>query len=137
MSAARDWTTFEPNQTVKTVAIIGASSNRAKYGNKAVRTFLRQGYKVYPVNPKETQIEGQPVFRSIKDVPVRPNRISMYVPPEIVLQLLPDIAEKGCDEFWLNPGSESDEIVAQAEHLGLKVVQACSIVGVLTEPKVR
>ena len=47
----------------KTIAIIGASADRAKFGNKAVRAFLQQGYTVYPVNPKETRIEGLPFAR--------------------------------------------------------------------------
>lgn len=119
---------------MKTVAIIGASNDRNKYGNKAVRAFLHQGYTVYPVNPKESQIEGLPAFRSISEVPARPQRISVYVPPPILLKLLPDIAARGCDELWLNPGTESDEVLAEAERLSLNVVQACSIVGVGVSP---
>ena len=118
----------------KTVAVIGASNDRTKYGNKAVRAFLQQGYTVYPVNPKETEIEGIAVFKSIQDVPVRPQRISVYVPPQVLLKLLPDIAAKGCDELWLNPGTESDEVLAQVERLGLNTMQACSILGVGVSP---
>lgn len=119
---------------MKTVAIIGASNDRAKYGNKAVRAYQQQGYTVYPVNPKEQVVEGLPAFKSIADVPVRPERISVYVPPAVLLKLLPDIAAKGCDELWLNPGSESDAVLAAAERLGLKVIQACSILGVGMSP---
>ncbi len=116
------------------MAIIGASVDRAKYGNKAVRAFVQQGYTVYPVNPKEAAIEGLPAFPSIRDVPVRPQMISVYLPPPVLLKVLPDIAAKGCDELWLNPGTESDEVLAEAERLGLNVVQACSILGVGMEP---
>src|SRR6266404_2905243 len=119
---------------MKTIAIIGASNDRAKFGNKAVRAFQQQGYTVYPVNPKETTIEGLAAFRSIRDVPVRPEMISVYVPPPILLKLLPDIAARGCNELWLNPGTESDEVLAEAERLGLNVIQACSIVGVGLTP---
>ncbi|HTL58028.1 MAG TPA: CoA-binding protein [Candidatus Limnocylindrales bacterium] len=117
-----------------TVAVIGASNNRAKFGNKAVRAYLQQGYTVYPVNPKESDVEGLPCFKSIKDVPVRPQRVSVYVPPQIVLKLLPEIATKGCDELWLNPGTESDEVLTEAERLGLNTVQACSIVDIGVSP---
>jgi hypothetical protein len=120
---------------MKTIAIIGASSDRAKYGNKAVRAFREQGYAVYPVNIRETEIEGLPAFKSIGEVPVRPQMISVYLPPEILLKILPDIAARGCDELWLNPGTESDEILAEAEKLGLKVIQACSILGVGVSPE--
>src|SRR5262245_9978239 len=119
---------------MKSVAIIGASNDRNKYGNKAVRAFLQQGYKVYPVNLKETEIEGLPVFRTIGDVPERPDRVSVYVPPAVLLGFLPEIAAKGCDELWLNPGAESNEVIAEAERLGLNVIQACSIVGVGVSP---
>ena len=120
--------------TMKTIAIIGASADRAKFGNKAVRAFLKQGFTVYPVNPKETGIEGLPAFKSIGDVPVRPNLISVYLPPPVLLKVLPDIAARGCDELWLNPGTESDEVLRAAEQLGLNVVQACSIVGIGMSP---
>jgi predicted CoA-binding protein len=119
---------------MKSVAVLGASANRAKFGNKAVRAFLQQGFKVYPVNPRETLIEGVPCYKTIADVPERPERISVYVPPTVLLGLLPAIAAKGCDELWLNPGAESEEVLAKAEELGLNVIQACSIVAVGISP---
>ena len=122
------------NPRTQTVAVIGASNDRAKFGNKAVRAFRQQGYTVYPVNLKETEIEGLPAYQSILDLPVRPEMISVYVPPQVLLKILPDIAAKGCDELWLNPGAESDEVLAEAGRLGLKVVQACSILGVGLSP---
>lgn len=109
---------------------MGASNNRAKYGNKAVRAHLQQGFTVFPVNPKETQIEGLAAFKTISEIPVRPDRVSIYLPPPLLLKLLPDIAAKGCDELWLNPGTESDAVLAEASRLGLNVVQACSIVAI-------
>ena len=120
---------------MKTIAIIGASADRAKFGNKAVRAFLRQGYTVYPVNPKEAEIEGLPAFKSIGEVPVRPNLVSVYLPPPVLLKVLPAIAAKGCDELWLNRGTESGEVLALAERLKLNVIQACSIVGVGLSPE--
>src|SRR5207249_7767641 len=75
---------------MKTVAVIGASNNRAKFGNKAVRAFRQQGYRVYPVNPNATEIEGLSVYQSIRDVPVRPQRVTVYLPPPVLLKILPD-----------------------------------------------
>ena len=115
---------------MNTVAIIGASNDHRKFGNKAVRAFLQQGYEVFPVNPREQTIEGLKVFKTISEVPVRPEKISVYLPPGVLLGVLPEIAAKGCDEFWLNPGTESEAVLAECERLGLNVVQACSIVGV-------
>ncbi len=119
---------------MKTVAILGASSDRKKFGNKAVRAFVLKSHRVYPVNPKDSTVEGLPAYASILDVPVRPQMVSVYLPPPVVLKVLPDIAKRGCDELWLNPGTESDEVLAEAERLGLKVVQACSIVAIGVSP---
>jgi predicted CoA-binding protein len=119
---------------MRTVAILGASANRNKYGNKAVRAFQQQGYAVYPINPSEPQIEGVPAFRSIAEVPVPLDMVSVYLPPERLRPLLPEIARKGCHELWLNPGTESPGVLADAERLGLNAIQACSIVGIGLNP---
>lgn len=118
-----------------TVAILGASTDRAKFGNKSVRAHLQQGYDVYPINPKGGEIEGQKVYARLADVPVeRFDRVSVYLPPPLGLRLLDEIAAKGCDELWLNPGSESAELVQRAHALGLNVIQACSIVALGVSP---
>jgi len=117
-----------------TVAIIGASRDRNKFGNKAVRAFQQQGFEVFPVNPKEKSIEGLRAYRTITEIPVRPHKVSVYLPPSKLMEVLPQIAAKGCEELWLNPGTESAEVLAEAERLNLNVVQACSIVGVGMSP---
>ena len=119
---------------MKTVAIIGASKDRAKFGNKAVRAFQQEGYTVYPVNPNETEVEGLKAYPTISDVPVRPFMVSVYVQPNVLVKLLPAIAARGCDELWLNPGTESAEVLAEAERLGLNAIQACSIVAIGVSP---
>jgi len=117
------------------VAILGASTDRSKFGNKSVRAHLRQGYDVYPVNPKGGEIEGLTVYRTLADVPVeRLSRISVYLPPAVTLLALDDIAAKGCDELWINPGAESDEVLAKARELGLEPITACSIVDLGVSP---
>ena len=120
---------------MKIVAVIGASTDRNKFGNKAVRAYAQQGFTVWPVNPKEPVVEGLSAFASIADVPGRPNLVSVYLPPPVTLKVLPAIAAKGCDELWLNPGTESDAVLAEAERLGLNVIQACSIVSVGVSPE--
>jgi predicted CoA-binding protein len=116
------------------VAVIGASNDRNKYGNKAVRAYRQRGFTVYPVNPHEPEVEGLTAYKSITEVPQRPDLISVYVRPQLLLKLLPDIAARGCDELWLNPGTESEEILAEAARLKLKVIQACSILSVGVSP---
>jgi len=119
---------------MKTVAVIGASNNRSKYGNKAVRAFQQTGYKVFPVHPALTEVEGLPCYKTILDLPERPNLVSVYVGPERLLKILPEIAEKGCDELWLNPGTMSEPVLKKAKELGLKAVQTCSILAVGISP---
>ena len=120
-----------------TVAILGASTDRSKFGNKSVRAHQQQGYTVYPVNPKADLIEGLKSFKSLAEVPAgKLDRISVYLPPGIGLAVLPEIAARGCGELWLNPGSDSPELVAAAEALGLTVIQACSIVDVGHHPAI-
>jgi predicted CoA-binding protein len=117
------------------VAILGASADRSKFGNKSIRAHQQQGFTVYPVNPKGGQIEGLTVYKSLGDVPPgKLDRISVYLPPPILLQVLPEIAARGADEVWLNPGSDSDEAVDAARNLGLNVIQACSIVDLGVSP---
>jgi predicted CoA-binding protein len=118
----------------KTVAIIGASTDRRKYGNKAVRAFARQGYRVVAIHPRAAAIEGAPAYRSILDVPIPVDMASFYVPPAVGLRVIEEVAQKGVPEVWLNPGAESPELVARARALGLEPVLACSIVGIGDSP---
>ena len=119
---------------MKTVAVIGASNDRTKYANKAVRAFRSAGYEVFPVHPAHAKVEGLPCYKTIGDVPQRPNIVSVYVGPERLLQLLPQIAAKGCEELWLNPGTESDAVLREARRLELNPVQTCSIIAVGSSP---
>jgi predicted CoA-binding protein len=118
-----------------TVAVVGASANPRKFGNKAVRAFRNAGYDVYPVNLKGGEIEGLTTYASLAEIPAdRLDSVTIYVPPETVLEVLDQVAAKDVGEVWLNPGTATREVVAKAESLGLNVIQACSILGVGERP---
>jgi predicted CoA-binding protein len=102
-----------------TVAIIGASNNRRKYGNKAVRAFAARGYTVYA---------------SVRDVAGDIGMATFYVPPEVGLRVIDEIAARGIAEVWLNPGSESEALVTRSRALGIEPILACSIVGIGMSP---
>lgn len=118
----------------KTVAVIGASTDPSKFGNKSVRAHLAQGWDVYPVNPKGGTIEDLPVYKSLKDIPVKIDRVSIYLAPQHGIKLLPEIAAAGPSEFFVNPGAEGDELLNEARRLGLEPIVACSIVDLGVSP---
>ena len=118
----------------KAIAIVGASTDKTKFGNKAVRAYVEVGYDVYPVNPKEDMIEGLRVYRSLLDIPVKLDMVSLYVPPAVGMKVLDEVAKKGCGELWLNPGTESDELIEKATELKLNTICACSIVAIGVYP---
>jgi predicted CoA-binding protein len=121
---------------IKTVAVIGASSDRTKYGNKAVRAYLGLGFTVYPVNPKVETVEGLKAYRSILEIEEEVDRATLYVPPKVGLKIVEEIAQKGVKELYINPGAESDELVEKARKLGLDPILACSILAVGLNPVV-
>jgi predicted CoA-binding protein len=118
----------------KVVAVIGASSNRAKFGNKALRAFQAEGYKVFAVNPNEAEVEGMKTYASVLDVPDAIDMATVYVPPEVGITLLPQFEQKQIPEIWVNPGAESDELLDEAKKRKLNVIAACSIIGIGRSP---
>jgi predicted CoA-binding protein len=118
----------------KVVAVIGASSNRNKFGNRAVRAFQQQGYTVVPINPHEAEVEGLKSYASVMDVPGPIDMASIYLPPEIGEQVIDEIARKGIPEVWLNPGAESDALIARARALHIQPIVACSIMAIGENP---
>jgi predicted CoA-binding protein len=119
---------------MKTVAVIGASSNRGKFGNKALRAFEHQGYQVIPINPTETEIEGHKAYPSVLDVPGDIDLATVYVPGHIGVAVMDDLAKKGIAEVWLNPGADDRQVVERARALGLNAIVACSIMGIGESP---
>jgi len=93
-----------------------------------------QGYTVIPINPHETEVEGLKAYASVLDVPGPIDMASFYVPPEIGEQIIGDVVRKQIPEVWLNPGADSDELVARARGLGIKPIVACSIVAIGRNP---
>src|SRR5262249_60641594 len=88
----------------KTVAVVGASGDRAKYGNKAVRAFRDAGWTVFPIHPSLQQVEGMATYPSLEALPVaRLDRVSFYGPPHIALGVLDEVARKQGADLRLKP----------------------------------
>ncbi len=103
-------------------AVVGASSNRAKYGNKVLRAYQQQGQEVYPINPRADSIEGLKAYASLGRVPVQVRGVSIITPPAITERVVEEIAAAGAEFVWMQPGAESPEAVRKAEALGLRVI---------------
>src|SRR3989344_52324 len=112
---------------MKSIAIIGASANHEKFGNKCVRAYKKLGWQVFPINPKEKGIEGFTSFQSIKDLPQKPDRVSIYLPPQVSLSIIPDLVAANIGQVILNPGAQSGELVAALKNSGIKSKLVCSI----------
>ena len=119
---------------MKTVAILGASADRSKYSNKSIRAHLRAGWRVFPVNPKGGEIEGLAAYARLTDIREKVDRVSLYLPPAVGASVLADVAAVKPEEFFVNPGAESEELIEEARRLGLAPILACSIVDVGASP---
>lgn len=119
---------------MKTVAVIGASSDRSKFGNKALRAFRTQGYKVIPINPTETEVEGEKAYVSVLDYDGPIDEATFYVNPRVGEKVLDDVAAKQIATVWLNPGADGENVVARAKALGLNAIRACSIIAIGDSP---
>ena len=118
-----------------TVAVVGASRDRSKFGNISVRAHVQQGYQVFPVNPNAVEVEGLPAFATLSTVPVQQlDRVTVYLHTSQTLRLLDEIAEVAPFEVWLNPGSADSRVRNRAAELHLEIIEACSIVNLGVSP---
>lgn len=120
---------------MKTIAVLGASKDRSKFGNKCVRAYKAAGYEVFPINLAGLdEVEGFKAYRSLDEVPGELERISVYLPPPLTLEMLPDIQRKGAEEVWFNPGSADSKVLEEARRLGISARPGCSIVDIGLSP---
>jgi len=110
-----------------TIAIIGATSRRDKFANKAVRAFLQHNDTVIPIHPAQTEVEGLRAYASVLDAPETIDVASFYVPSNVGVRVLDECAQKGIKKIILNPGAESRELLQRARELEIEAVQTCSI----------
>ncbi len=121
-------------QTAQIVAVVGASRDRHKFGNKALRAFRDAGHTVIPIHPSAPEVEGIRAYASVLDVPGPIDMATVYVPAATALRLLDELERKQIPEIWLNPGADDDDVLAEARRRHLNVIAACSIMGVGRRP---
>ena len=103
-------------------AVLGASSDRDKYGNKVLRCYQQHGLEVFPINPRATKIEGLKAYPSLDALPRPVAAISVITPPKITEAVVQEAIRTGVKFFWMQPGSESPAAVSAAEAAGLEVI---------------
>lgn len=103
-------------------AVVGASKDRAKYGNKVLRCYLQHGLKAYPINPGSAEIEGQRAYPDLGALPEPVTRISVITPPEVTEGIVTEAAGAGVGFIWMQPGAESRKAVEDAQDAGIAVV---------------
>ncbi len=102
--------------------VVGASSDRSKYGNRVLRCYRDHGRMAIPVNPKEKEIEGIHCVASVADLPDEATSISVITPPVVTEQIVEQAAAKGIRNVWMQPGAESPRAVAFCREHGINVI---------------
>lgn len=108
----------------RTVAMVGASSNPAR-PSYFVATYLLSSsadFELYLVNPRETEILGEPVYPSLADLPVKPDLVDVFRRPEDLPSVVEEAVDVGAKVFWAQLGIRNDEAAEQATAAGLDVV---------------
>jgi predicted CoA-binding protein len=106
----------------KRFAVIGASDNPEKYGNRIVKNLKSRGYEVYPVNPRLKEVEGLVCYSSLANIPVEVDVVDFVVPPSVTEEVLKQCKEQGLNRIWLQPGSESQKAISFCRENNLSVV---------------
>lgn len=111
-------------------AVVGASTNRDKYGNKVLRVYQQNNKTVYPVNPRATEIEGLRAYPDLASLPVVPHGVSIITPPSITKSIVQQAVDLGIGHLWMQPGAEEGSAVALARENGVNVIGygACALV---------
>jgi len=123
------------NSAEKSVIVVGASSQRSRYSNKAVRAYLDEGFRVFPVHPKEPEVEGQKAYPTIAAVPEACELLLLYVRPEIGLPMLEEAPGKGVRRVFVNPGTGSPELLQRIRELRMEPIEACAILALGRSPQ--
>lgn len=106
----------------KIFGVVGASTNRDKYGNKVLRCYLQHNLQVIPVNPKEPVIEGVPCMATVMDLPADVKSISVITPPHVTDEVVKMAILKGIENIWMQPGAESSVAIALCRENNINVI---------------
>lgn len=115
----------------KVWAVVGATDNPEKFGNKIYNLLKKADYTVFPVNPALSYIGCDRCYASLTDLPVRPAAVNIVVSPKIGEKIIEECAELGIKNVWLQPGANAETVVEAAKNAGLNTIhQSCVLVEV-------
>jgi predicted CoA-binding protein len=103
-------------------AVVGASADRSKFGNITFRELQKRGKRVYPVNPKAAQVEGETCYPRLTALPEPVDRVLVVVPPKQGEAVVREAEAAGLTHVWFQPGAESDEALAYCAAHGLQAI---------------
>jgi predicted CoA-binding protein len=115
-------TIIETLRGARTVAVVGLSSNELRPSNFVGFYLQRHGYRVIPVNPRETEILGERSYASLGEIPERVDVVDVFRAPDAVPGIAEEAVAIGAGSLWLQYGVISPEGAAIAERGGLNVV---------------
>ncbi|HLH71694.1 MAG TPA: CoA-binding protein [Chloroflexota bacterium] len=109
-------------RATKTIAVVGLSSNPTRASHGVSRYMQRQGYRIIPVNPQETEVLGEKAYARLEDVPEPVDMVNIFRLPQYVPPIVDSAIAIGAKSIWMQLGIRHDEAAAKAENAGLEVV---------------
>lgn len=106
----------------KVWAVVGATPDESKFGYKIFKKLKDEGYEVYGINPKHEELDGEKLYKSITDLPVKPDCVDMVVSPKRSKPIVEEIADSGIEYVWFQPGTFDEETIDLAQEKNLKFV---------------
>jgi len=117
------------NIAEKEIAVVGASDREEKFGYKIFRDLIKHGFKVKGINPKDGEILGRKIYKTLRDLESVPDLVITVIPPQVTERIVQECKEMGVKEIWMQPGSESESAVKKAKEYGITVTHnACFMV---------
>jgi uncharacterized protein len=108
--------------TGKRFAVVGASKDRSKYGNKVLRAYLQNDRDAVPVNPGADEVEGLTAYRDLSSVPDDVDAVSIITPPAVTEKVVTQALARGIKQIWMQPGAESSAAIETAQNAGANVI---------------
>jgi predicted CoA-binding protein len=106
----------------KRFAVVGASTDRSKYGNKVLRCYKQNNLKVVPINPTASQVEGLTAYPDLASAPGKFDGVSIITPPPVTERVVSDALSLGIKNIWMQPGAECNSAIQAAEAAGANVI---------------